>query len=512
MKQRATTIMIGSLLFVPTLQSSNAADEPSVMPYAQRLEIAHNMIDGMRELLGKSPNDVEQRATMLTQMASVDPVWAADFIVRHPLPPEGPLYDHNATLEILSRASELSEKHLFALIESAPHLRETYAFVALKSIPPEEQELRQRIVTTGLTRTPNVMITPRSFEHRIELAKASSDPADLKQVREEIAEYYRSGQAMETRKQLEEQLRSTPLPRGVRRENQAAQLVYYDVLLERFAPEEMKSQFSAKGEQRTNASLAQVLQQELPVETRRTIFRELGDVDFGEYAHEKISVVTSLGKAGLVDPELALERVQAAPEAVIRLWGQLLIAPSLARSDKRKAKRLIRDSYRELSELQPDTKNLVYYNYGPALVGARGLSVVEAVAPELLDRCVSDVLTVAKRFRSGQNAQPNQHFTTLAMVWRYAPDKVNPIFARDSLDVPLGHAEGFFRALAVITPEALWNEYSTMPEAGDNGVDYRVYVRNALIPALTQKNSEDFLSAVLSFQGLEIPADILEPK
>ena len=96
------------------------------------------------------------------------------------------------------------------------------------------------------------------------------------------------------------------------------------------------------------------------------------------------------------------------------------------------------------------------------------------------------------------------------MIWQYAPNKAKSIFERDSLDVSLYDAEGFFRATAVIAPEVCLDEYGTMPEAGSNEVDHRIYVRNVLLPALTQKTAEDFLAELLKFQGLEIPSEIVQ--
>ena len=189
------------------------------------------MVEGQRELLLQNTKDMVQRATSLTQIASVDPVWAADFIAEHPLPKNSPPYDQNATLKILSRASEISEERMFWLINNAPFLREGYAVEALESIPLEAKELRQRIIRAGLAQPANAVTTPRSFENRLKLAEASSDPNDAKQVRTAIDKYYRSGQAMKAR----EKHKSIALPKGVRSEQAkwTTSMLYSSVLLRR---------------------------------------------------------------------------------------------------------------------------------------------------------------------------------------------------------------------------------------------------------------------------------------
>ena len=105
---------------------------------------------------------------------------------------------------------------------------------------------------------------------------------------------------------------------------------YFDALLKRFAPKEMKAQFALETKEKRNAnSLAQVIQQQLPVATRKKVFRDLGEIQFGENAYEMIGTATSLGRAGVIDPQTALKHAGEAPEDIVRLWAQLLIAPSL---------------------------------------------------------------------------------------------------------------------------------------------------------------------------------------
>ena len=250
---------------------------------------------------------------------------------------------------------------------------------------------------------------------------------------------------------------------------------------------------------------------EFSLEERRAELEKVEQYDFGKQVYEQMMAANSLGVVALIDLERAQNWADKAPIPPAKIWANLVIAPTLAKSDKRAAVKLIFDCYRQLSEMNSAVDVPSNYNFPPSLLSSLGLRMVNHVDPKLLPKCIHQTVELTKQhFDSNSNSAQTQQFNAIVGVARYDRAKAESMFEEIAHDVQVHAAAGFFRALLALHPDQVLSEYETMPEKDSRGTDYRIYVRNELLPALSAKTNSDFWDALYASNFLTVDKRIFE--
>ena len=422
----------------------------------------------------------------------IDPAWTAKFIVENPIPQgtsiEGRiLYDNNAIRTLMARPTEIEEQHLMALLEENADIfiGASYAVLAIENLPAEKSELKEKIVQLVLQSSDPKMMTPRSpiaFSSRLKVAKFSSDPKVLVKIESEIAEFYESGaaKALWNKWKNQDQFKTN--------------LGYYQRIFTIHAPESMRGEFGGKLDSMTAFNVQMFINDDsIDHEEKVERLSRAEGYNFGKQAHEQLGAVSSLGSVAIVDHQVALKWAESAPSEHLKVWAKLTIAPALAKADREAARRLIADCYDEILELDSSSRNIINYNFSPAMIAARGLPLAASVDPQLLGKCIETTMAAITNLEASNSGSAKEHmFQAIAAIAAYDREKAKTIFEKYEDDVQVSTAAAFFRALVAIRPEQVLDEYREMPTRNSQGTDYRIYVRNELLPILTQETDRGF--------------------
>ena len=501
---KSKTLLVTVIVFFSfTTTCLTAQQTPVEYSQEQRIELAKKLLEPMREIAIKDQTSEERLTYFLGPMANIDPNWTARFILENPVEKEGtPLYDHNAKLKLASKADEIDEKDLVRLIEGSPYMRHYYVLSALKSLPKEKKDLRSRLVSLAMDEK---VFNFQAISSLRQIAKLSGNAEVAEQLNDRINEYYESGTATETFEQMKKEMAKLE-------SYQQSNMRYSHGQLVASAPAKHRKQF-LDGRETTQWDVHFVIvsSSDFSQEERMAELNKIEQYEYGKQTFQQMMAANSLGVVALVDLELAQKWANEAPSPTAKIWGNLLIAPTLAKSDKQAAKKLILDCYRQLSEMDSSARIASNYNFPPSLISVLGLRVVEHVDPKLLPRCIRQSIELAKAHSgTNSNSSQQQQFRAIVGVARYDREKAEEMFDAIADDVQIHAAASFFRALMALHPDQVLEEYQTMPEKDNRGTDYRIYVRSELIPALTAETDSEFWDALSASTFLKIDERIFE--
>lgn len=465
------------LFFGILIASAQAQDREVGMPYEQRIQLAHQLMDPIRDQFVKAKTSRQQFPGFLAAYAKLDPEWTARYITEHPLPTDGPYYDYIAIQTLAGKARSLPADDLLKLISNVHYMRSNVAMAALKSVQSENKNLRKRIIEAGLASIANDQpVSPMAFGSRLELARLADNPNVLSEVKTQIAEFYNSGQAEKYRTQAAA----------------SRQQAFVDALLDRFDPSLDQKALQHPTESDSYGIEHLILDNmSLSDADKLTRIRALTNYSFASQQHEILTAASLLGRIALLDTKLALQWAEEAPDAASKCWARLVIAPAVFQVDAERGTHLIRDTYQQLGALSLiDNQQAARLAIPPQTVACNGLFIVDALKPELVQECLTTAIALNDRF-AGSVAE-SLRFPAIAAIGRFNPKAARAMYFDNAHDVSIGAAGEFFRALLTIEPQSFFDEYRSLPPEGPDGINWQRQVRTAVLPALVKKSQDQF--------------------
>ncbi len=472
--------------------------------YARRIELAKAMLEPVREVAVADRKSRERLHFFTRHWAAIDPAWTAKFILENPVPDDGVLYDNKAMRILMSRPTEIDEVDLIKLLEQSKYFNFQYALLAIKALPAEKRELRQRIIDLVSEMKSPEASGLRPFACRIEIARLTGSSAVLDAVNKDIALFYQSGKARE----FWEAVLSQPNPDKGWEYHVRSQLI-------RFAPDSMKGDFGGKSDNQIvdqyDLNLNMILNdQSLDDSERAAKLRQIEKFNFEGKLHQAVVGSSQLGLVALVDQELALQWLESAPGGIVVIWGKLNVAAAISKKDNARAVKLVKQCYLDLSHIDQSERNIDNSNFPASLVGAAGLRLVEAVDARLIPDCIEQTIAAASPLlTSGHSGARGKYFKTIAGIARYDRVRAEAMFDEVADDVSVSDSAGFFRALVALHPDQVLEEYREMPKFGAQGTDYRIYVRNEILPALVARTDEAFWQQLINCGSLLIDERVI---
>ncbi|MEL7500296.1 MAG: hypothetical protein AAFN77_22055 [Planctomycetota bacterium] len=496
-------IKIFALLLVAVVNAQ--VQEPEVpLTRSQRLTIAKQLLKRTREKAISDLSSPERRYQFAEHWARIDPQWTARFIVDHPVDSkDGPqvVYDNKAVAELMNRINQLDDDSVISVLQAMKKFQGIYQIrvrTALEKLSPKRSQLRQRLL--GLVNEerdeslpPNLM----DLSARLSLAKASKDAEAEAKVRRQIEEFYNSERFSATIKQI-------------RKVNQEGYQLNAYAMLMKHAPEALRDQVKVPAALKSQVELQVAVMQasELdaksengqqafePIQSRLNTIERL---KFGQFPHEQIQTVSKLKRVADVAPEQALRLARQAPNGYVESWVLLQLSPRIAQRSPAEASKLILESYEMLSDLDP--KHQASYNFPTALIAAKGLTIVAAVAPQHMQRCLKITVNEIDKLPDSIVGRSDQNmFRAIACLAKFDQRSAQKMFDKVSIDVELSAAPEFFLALAALEPDQVADEYKSLPMNDQNQT--RLRVRSTLLPIWLAEDEafwdEMFASGLLS--------------
>ena len=495
---------------------STCAAQQQTMPYLQRVELAKKFLKVDRDGALADPTSSERASVFTPCYALIDPGWTADFILENPIVGgENIAYEDKAILKLLSTPSELSADQVLGLIGSAKSMKQRNAMLALKNLPDETEHagLRQSIVDAALPKDGEFTGPLYAWNDPVPIARHSNDPADVARMKALVEDYYRSGKAEEDWKQTLVATKDHP-PQS---------RIFSQTQIKKFAPEDFDLSFLGDNLSDTQSAdgyslYATMTDANMSDQQKSEWLASRTGFDIGGDFNSLQRSILSLGLVAKTDLDLALKWAESANNPTTKILAELVIAPSLAKRDPAAAIAMVRQCYKGLLAIDPRTpanrSNLFVLNHPPAIVAAIGLRVADHLDAKLLNDCVDQTITMlesSKLFvRGAQPINVPSQFKLLARIARYDRARAKVLFDKMSDEVQTGYAPEFFRAMVAIQPDQVWAEYESYLEASqDDKADLRV--RMAIVPALVEKNDDDFWNALLlDVISFEIPEEVFE--
>ncbi|HBE66993.1 MAG TPA: hypothetical protein DDW52_02485 [Planctomycetaceae bacterium] len=469
---------------------------PVGTPYEQRIELVRTILEPIRSEAEEDASELRQRHPSFLQFyADIDPAWTANFILENPNPNKQILYDNNAIMALMKHATELSPDVIRQLIDAAQFMRGTAALNALKSLPEDQLELRNRVIAWGLESDEkgNGQIYPTMFAALRELAELSSDATIQQRVREQIAEYFHSGKYLE-------------LLKGIEPHNRAA----YFAMQGPFAPEGI-SGLGAETDSADAHLLASTIlrNDQLSEDEKRSKLAQVSKYSFGTQSHERLNAASQLGTVAVLDWKLALKWAGQAPDVASRIWAKLTIAPAMAKDDSQAAAEMVMECYEELSNSSSKSSSeFIAFSASPANVAGMGLFIVNAICPEQIDKCVDITVSLAKDLRTKK--MPQFYYCAMAAVAPFSPQKARDMYLPSSMDVQVSNAGEFLKAVLAIEPESFLSILETLPAQDRSGNAVPIRVHNSVIPTLLIKEQAAYNAALANPNSfLQIPDGVL---
>ncbi|MCA9127771.1 MAG: hypothetical protein KDB22_11825 [Planctomycetales bacterium] len=487
-----------SLLWVSISLTSRVVAQalPTGMTYETRVALVRGMLEPSRAKAEEDATEVRQKYPNFLQFyADIDPAWTAQFILENPNPNKEVLYDNNAIMALMKHASELPRNTVRQLIEAAMFMRASAALTAIESLPEDRADLRSQIITWGLASGGDGSgeVHPIMFESLHELAKHSKDVKVQQRVRKQIAEYFDSGKHSEFLKSVDTH-------------NRAA----YLAILMPFAGEGVEG-FETDFQDLDAHLLGTTIlrNDQLSDDGKRSKLAQAKRYNFGAQTYERIMGASQLGLVAQLDIELALKWADQAPDEMTRIWAKLTIVPAIAKLDPQAARKLAKECYEEMKVISSKNSNeLIQLAASPACVAGLGLFIVQPTCPEQVDQCVEITISVAKNLRT--KTQPQFYYSAIAAVAPFAPQKAREMYLEIAMDVQIGYAGDFLKAVLAVEPEAFLEIVQTLPDQDRNGNSVVTRVHNAIIPALLTKEQAAFNAALASPDSfLQIPGGVL---
>ena len=498
--------IISLLCLVMCLLPSFAFAQQPPMSFEKRIELAKKLIAEDRAGAIAAPSD-PVRASLFTEVnALIEPQWTADFILNNPIKgQEGMDYENTAITNLLSHPEALTEQQVLDLVDYYPFLSGNFIRIALESLPNDSKHdaLKKKLVQKAIDRLDNQnpmeiafgIFSPTSNAH------LSSSRELAKRTKAKTEEFFVSGA-------VEKLWKSIP-------EDQWT--AYHIVRLKRKAPAGFDLSFL--GELGPDSitqgfELSQVLSDPSLSKKEKVSWLAAKDkVAFGTEVYEAKSSALKLGLVAEFDLDKALAWSETGKSPVVEILAKLSIAPVLAKTDKEAAIELVRQCYNNCAHLDPvapaNRGDSILLNTAPHQIATTGLKIANHIDAELLKECVKTTLEMIKTEMESTKKflNPGVVYRALAAVSRYDREGAKTLLDNIS-EVQLGYASEFFVALVAITPETVWEEYSTLPPETDDIFSPRLLSRQAIATALVQRDEDEFWAKLERYYYLEFPESI----
>ncbi len=507
MNRTCCLVLCTSILLLSGMDHLQAQVATPGLNAAQRLELAKTFLGPIREAALADPASPERLHFLTEYTAQYEPVWTARFIIENPPPDDGVLYDNTAMRELMQRPGDIPEDLLLELLQTSEKRFTiyTYALLAVRHLPGDHRDLRQSIIDLALQPREPSQNAVQTFGAKLELARRSRNPDHVRQIHEKINEFYTSGKANELWQQaLSQESEERALQDPAFRQGFAQ-------MLTAFAPPEYQDDFLVEAAAPFDP-LAFLRNESISDFEKLQKLESVDRVDFGRRTHEQMSMAGLMGIVAQYDPDRALNWAESALHERAKIWARLVIAPSLAREDPERAKRLVRECYDGLVELDSSDTDSANYNFSPTRISSAALPLVAAVDPKLVDDCIRTTEEISLALQTSRlHTAQDDIFTMIAAIAPYDMDRATQLFDQYSDDVRLNSAAAFFRALLAVYPDQVWQEYQEMPESSEQGIDFRIYVRNEILPALLKQDDAEFWRRLNNTGSLAFDARIVEP-
>ena len=489
----AILLVVSELITNSTIAQETLENRELIKPsmnYEKRIELAKKLLEPIRKTAISDPNSIERKNFFTEHWAAIDPTWTANFILNNPVPQPNAgqgrlLYDNKAIQKLLARPMEIDEKVLLKLLESEQEsfLGAQYAVIAVENLSDEKQELKEKIIALATKdRKTEWPLSPMFFGNLLKISKMSSDPTVLERAEAKIADFYKSGDAEKMWEEMKKQ------------QHFHTNKEYYQSTFTRYAPDSHQGKFGNKPNSVSPVDIFVLVHDETLSRTeKQEKLQKVKSFRFGKQHHEHFLAASSLGMIATIDHELAFQWADEAPAEHVKVWAKLAIAPAMSEREPALAKELVKNCYQPILQLDSSSRNMYNYNGSPTEIAASGLRIVEHVDPSLLPEAIDTAIeTLSALDQSQMNSKIDHTFHLIAAVASYDREKAKKLFEKYADDVPIGHSASFFRALVALHPSHVVDEISEMPEKDDRGIDFRIYVRNEILPALTQRSDAAF--------------------
>lgn len=508
MTYRIFTTSIFALACLLFTASEGVAQRTAAKPlgYQQRIELAKKLLADIKAKATKDKASPEQRLFFTTPWSSIDPEWTANFIADNP-PTGSPngLYDHAAVMNLMTKANELDDATTLKLLNSSSGnnmMLYTYVGIALDHITDDRSELRSKLLQLTFESGHLDVQALDGLVRKLHLARKFESQAMITSMESEIDEFFRSGTGKKSWSMIEK-LRD----RGHQSHQYAMHLqhVPQDMLQEFLPPISMASSVYLANAtlliRQMNNCENKVRAAQLREEAKASLAK-VKRIDFGRQPYQQITAAGMLGIVAKLNTERALELSEEAPTQHAKIWARLVVSLELAKTDRDRASKLIRECYQAAAKLN-DQRDPSNYNFPGIALMTKGLTVVQSASPELLDECLElSFKTVATHV-----LQPNQSterfFNCIAILAKYDVDRARQLFDEHSKEVDVSSAGAFFKALLVFEPEQIWDEYQQVPTSDER--NHQLSIRNAIIGSLIAPDDKAFWEQISHSGFLAIP-------
>ena len=511
--QRPKVVVTIALLLLFTVPA--IAQQSPILPFDQRIEIAKKLITVDRAAAIADPSKQERAYLFTETSAHIDPKWTADFIINNPIKSqqhEGAAYENNAIQSLLGHPQLLTEEQVLKLVDYYPFMSLVYLRLAIDNLPKEAKfdSLREKLAAKVAGELGEMdakllvfgMFGPSNFS---EIADHDADLA--KKIRKKIDGFYHSGQAEKTWKKSSAQ--------------QSQSSAYQIGKLKKLAPAGFDISFlgnAGSSDTVYGYELFQVLgDNSLSDDEKANWLGKKQRLLFGKEVHQAKSTAAQLGLVAQTNLEKALDWSESASSPILQTIAKLSIAPVLAKQDKEAAISLVLECYQNCLNIDPQAPasrgDTILRNTHPSQIAIAGLRIADHIDKKLLDDCIAKTIELIERDLDPTNEydRMGRVFRSLAAIARYDHAAAKKIFEQCSDEVQIANANDFFFALVAIDPNSVLEEYETLPPDKDSPANQtRFRVRQAIAPALVQRDEELFWQKLQGYHQMDFPKSIFD--
>ena len=495
-----------ALLFAP---SESLAQRTGAKPlaYQKRIELAKKLLGEVKTKAMKDNASRERLSFFTAPWSSIDPKWTANFIIENP--PAGSsttFYDHSAIMNLMTKSDQLDDQTILKLLRSpsgSNMMFYLYARKALKNATDDRIELRKNISELAFKSERPKIQGLDTLVGQLNLARELNDEKAIVSVSADIDKFFRSGAGKKSWRMIAKHRDENHQSHRYAMHMQQAP----DDLAKELVPPKSK----LDSVYFTNTTMLIQQMKGCQDKDRATVLRteakaslaKVKKILFGQAPYQQIMKAGMLGTIAKLDPKRALEFSKTTPTPHSKIWAQLVIAPELAKTDRDRAVEIIRACYQAAAKLT-HSNELSNHDFPGMLIMTKGLTIVESIAPELMDECLE---LSFKAVEKNDTQSVNHFFVSVSILARYDLEKARRLFDEQSEEVDVSSAGDFFKALLVFEPDQVWDEYQQVPTDDKRNLNYQIYVRNVIIGALLAPDDEAFWNQLTGSGFLTIPVE-----
>lgn len=495
----ASAVTVNCSVHCSNTEAWQSDENQAPIGYEERVALARTLMEPVRTEVEKNPDSKLRKYYFTRHYVQIDPVWTANFILGHPVPKDGVIYDNDALRHLMSHPQELTDEQILKLLDAQHHTVITsYISLLVENLSKDRTvlraQLRDKVRTTEVARELGVpeFLSKRKLAHQL-------DDDELKRkMDQELVEFYTSGEA----KKYLDQIVGNP------KADKAYTAMLRDIVC-RNAPESMQGDF---GEPNQRPIWSILHDDSLTDQEKLEELRALKGIEVVQTPFEYMQMASALGAISTLDVGLAESWVEKIADEAGQIWARMQIATSIAKTDQAKAREILKDAYQQLEVISRTEAPDRDYNYPPALIGALGLRLVAEVDASLLEEDIEKVVAASKSLLASRLADSQaNYFEVITAIARFDRDTAKSMFDAEAPSFELHASAAYFAALAALYPERILEEFEKLPKDPDErGITWQPYVYNALIPALCAKTDNDYWNALAKLSSLTIAADVIK--